>query len=103
MYINQYKDRRIITEKNIFSNPEIQRHKLRVILFPPVYSTMAWFAFLRYDFATVIMFFAKIFEALAVCNLYTCLKASLVPFRKEAGDTKESVNTRIIFRVKYHL
>ncbi|KAI8887411.1 hypothetical protein K501DRAFT_268946 [Backusella circina FSU 941] len=86
-----------------YYNPRIQRHKLRVIVFPPFYSTLVWFVFLRYDFATVIMFFAKFFEALAVCNLYSCLKAYLEPFRKEAGDIKEPIDTKIMFRVKYHL
>ncbi|CAO3695938.1 unnamed protein product [Rhizopus stolonifer] len=66
-----------------YYNPEIQRHKLRVILFPPVYATLSWFAYLRYDYATTINFFATCFEAFAVYNLYTCLQAYLQPFRDE--------------------
>jgi hypothetical protein len=49
------------------------------------------------------MFFATLFEAFAVYNLYTCLQAYLEPFRKEAGDTKEAKDTKIMFMFKCHL
>ncbi|GAA5800563.1 hypothetical protein HPULCUR_005999 [Helicostylum pulchrum] len=35
------------------------------------------------------MFFAVVFEAFAVFNLFTTLQAYLEPFRIEAGDVKE--------------
>ncbi|EIE78195.1 hypothetical protein RO3G_02899 [Rhizopus delemar RA 99-880] len=85
------------------SNPEIQRHKLRVILFPPFYATLSWFAYLRYDYSTTITFFATCFEAFAVYNLYTCLQAYLEPFRKEFEGFKESKDTKIMFIWKFHL
>ncbi|ORE09950.1 hypothetical protein BCV72DRAFT_42549 [Rhizopus microsporus var. microsporus] len=86
-----------------YYNPEIQRHKLRVILFPPVYATLAWFAYLRYDYSTTIMFFAECFEAFAVYNLYTCLQAYLQPFREEAAGIKEPKDTKIMFFYNFHL
>ncbi|KAI8887409.1 hypothetical protein K501DRAFT_242567 [Backusella circina FSU 941] len=86
-----------------YYHPELQRHKLRVLLFPPVYATLAWFAYLRYDYSTTIMFFATLFEAFAVYNLYTCLQAYLEPFRREAGDVKEAKDTKIMFMFKCHL
>ncbi|KAG0175383.1 hypothetical protein DFQ28_000941 [Apophysomyces sp. BC1034] len=49
------------------------------------------------------MFFATLFEAFAVFNLYTCLQAYLQPFRDEAGNTKEEVTTTVFFFFKVHL
>lgn len=49
------------------------------------------------------MFFAVVFEAFAVFNLYTTLQAYLSPFRVEAGDMKEPVDTKIMLLFKYHL
>ncbi|KAI9266086.1 organic solute transporter Ostalpha-domain-containing protein [Sporodiniella umbellata] len=86
-----------------YYNPEIQRHKLRVILFPPVYATLSWFAYLRYDYSTTIKFFATCFEAFAVYNLYTCLQAYLQPFRDESEGVKEPRDTKIMFVKKLHL
>lgn len=88
--------------KNYYE-PQIQRHKLRVLLFPPVYATLAWFAYLRYDYSTTIMFFATVFEAFAVYNLYTTLQAYLYPFRVEAGDLKEPKDTKLMFIFDLHL
>ncbi|KAI9491824.1 organic solute transporter Ostalpha-domain-containing protein [Zychaea mexicana] len=78
-----------------YYDPNIQRHKLRVLLYPPVYATLSWISYLRYDYSTTIMFFATLFEALAIYNLYTCLEAYLQPFRDEAGETKEPVHTKV--------
>ncbi|CAO0793234.1 unnamed protein product [Mucor circinelloides] len=86
-----------------YYEPQIQRHKLRVLLFPPVYATLAWFSYLRYDYATTIMFFATMFEAFAVFNLYTSLQAYLEPFRQEAGNLKEEKDTKIMFVKNLHL
>ncbi|KAI9487330.1 MAG: organic solute transporter Ostalpha-domain-containing protein [Benjaminiella poitrasii] len=86
-----------------YYEPKLQRHKLRVLLFPPVFSTLAWFSYLRYDYSTTIMFFATLFEAFAVYNLYTSLQAYLEPFRVEAGNIKESRDTNIMFIIKYRL
>lgn len=86
-----------------YYEPQIQRHKLRVILFPPVYATLAWFAYLRYDYSTTIMFFATVFEAFAVYNLFLTLQAYLEPFRVEAGNLKEPKDTKIMFVYKYHI
>lgn len=72
-------------------------------MFPPVYATLAWFAYLRFDYSTTIMFFAVVFEAFAVFNLFTTLQAYLEPFRIEAGDVKEPVDTKIMFIFKCHL
>ncbi|KAI8972047.1 organic solute transporter Ostalpha-domain-containing protein [Mycotypha africana] len=80
-----------------------QKHKLRVLLFPPVYATLAWFSYLRFDYSTTIMFFATLFEAFAVFNLFTCLQAYLKPYRIEAGNMKEAIDTKIMFIFKYHL
>lgn len=86
-----------------YYNPEIQRHKLRVILFPPVYATLSWFAYLRYDYATTINFFATCFEAFAVYNLYTCLQSYLQPFRDENEGIKDPKDTKLMFVKKIHL
>ncbi|KAI8376087.1 organic solute transporter Ostalpha-domain-containing protein [Radiomyces spectabilis] len=86
-----------------YYDPEIQRHKLRVLLYPPVYATLAWFSYLRYDYSTTIMFFATLFEAFAVYNLYACLQAYLKPFREEAGTIKEGVTTKVFMLFKVNL
>ncbi|RCI03007.1 hypothetical protein CU098_012226, partial [Rhizopus stolonifer] len=86
-----------------YYEPQIQRHKLRVILFPPVYATLSWFGYLRYDYSTTIKFFATVFEAFAVFNLYICLQAYLKPFRQEAGALKEPKDTKIMFVYNLHL
>ncbi|CDS06697.1 hypothetical protein LRAMOSA09224 [Lichtheimia ramosa] len=78
-----------------YYDPEIQRHKLRVLLYPPVYATLAWFSYLRYDYSTTIMFFATLFESFAVYNLYTCLQAYLAPYREEAGSAKIPITTKV--------
>ncbi|KAI7900464.1 organic solute transporter Ostalpha-domain-containing protein [Cokeromyces recurvatus] len=88
--------------KNYYE-PQLQRHKLRVLLFPPVYATLAWFSYLRYDYATTIMFFATVFEAFAVYNLYFSLQAYLKPYRIEAGNLKEAKDIKIMFIIKRHL
>ncbi|KAI8384370.1 organic solute transporter Ostalpha-domain-containing protein [Radiomyces spectabilis] len=93
----------IIRHVRHYWNPDTQRHKLRVLLYPPVYSTLAWFAYLRYDYSTTIMFFATVFEAFAVFNLYKCLQAYLQPFRDEAGDVKEPITTKVMYIYKLHV
>ncbi|KAI9314942.1 organic solute transporter Ostalpha-domain-containing protein [Dichotomocladium elegans] len=79
-----------------YYDPSIQRHKLRVLLYPPVYATLAWFSYLRYDYSTTIRFFATLFESFAVFNLYICLQAYISPFREEAGDAKVPVRTKVL-------
>lgn len=73
------------------------------MLFPPVYATLAWFSYMRYDYSTTIMFFATVFEAFAVFNLFTSLQAYLQPFREEVGDLKEEKDTKIMFVKNLHL
>lgn len=85
------------------SEPEIQRHKVRVLLYPPVYSTLAWFSYLRYDYSTTIMFFAALFESLAVYNLYTCLQAYLQPYREENEGVKEEARPTVMPFIKVHM
>ncbi|KAL0092874.1 organic solute transporter Ostalpha-domain-containing protein [Phycomyces blakesleeanus] len=80
--------------KNYY-DPNIQRHKLRVLLYPPFYATLAWLSYLRYDYATTITFFATLFESFAVFNLYACLQAYLKPFRDEAGGAKIPLTTKV--------
>ncbi|KAI8147452.1 organic solute transporter Ostalpha-domain-containing protein [Fennellomyces sp. T-0311] len=86
-----------------YYDPTIQSHKLRVLLYPPVYATLAWFSYLRYDYSTTIMFFATLFEALAIYNLFQCLEAYLQPFRDEAAGTKEPIRTKVFGIFKVHL
>ena len=49
------------------------------------------------------MFFAVVFEAFAVFNLFNTLQAYLEPFRLEVGDLKEPKDTKIMFVFKLHL
>ncbi|KAI8071513.1 organic solute transporter Ostalpha-domain-containing protein [Gongronella butleri] len=96
----------IIAIRKHFKNyyePTIQRHKVRVLLYPPFYSTLAWISYLRYDYATTIMFFAALFEAFAVYNLYALLQAYLHPFREEAEGVKEEARPTVIPFVKVHV
>ena len=67
-----------------------------------LYYYRAWFSYLRYDYSTTIMFFATLFEALAIYNLFTCLEAYLQPFRDEAEGTKDPITTKVfgLFTVK---
>ncbi|KAI8884850.1 hypothetical protein K501DRAFT_332401 [Backusella circina FSU 941] len=86
-----------------YYKPEIQRHKLRVILFPAFYSTLSWLSYLSFKYATTIMLFATLFEAFAVFNLYSCLEAYLQPFRDQAPEAKEPCDTKIMFMFKCHI
>ncbi|KAI8331205.1 organic solute transporter Ostalpha-domain-containing protein [Chlamydoabsidia padenii] len=88
--------------KNYYE-PQIQRHKLRVLLYPPFYATLAWISYLRYDYSTTIMFFAALFESLAVYNLYTCLQAYLEPYRNEYEGVKEDAHPTVMPFVKVQI
>ncbi|KAG2184820.1 hypothetical protein INT43_000733 [Umbelopsis isabellina] len=87
-----------------YSDPEIQRHKVRVLLYPPVYSTLAFIQYLRPDYSTTIGFFGTLFEALAVYNLYSCLKALLEPYYEESAGHKEECRTKVmgVLKVKVY-
>ncbi|CAO3626257.1 unnamed protein product [Cunninghamella blakesleeana] len=85
------------------SEPHIQRHKVRVLLYPPFYMLLCWLSYLRYDYSTTIMFFATLFEAFAVYNLYACYQSYLEPFREEAGNIKEEAHPTVIPFVKVHI
>ncbi|KAI9305767.1 hypothetical protein BJ944DRAFT_179416 [Cunninghamella echinulata] len=63
-----------------YYKPRIQQHKLRILLYPPMYSLLAWFSFLRPDYATTILFFATIFEAFAKEPIKTKVFCC-IPFR----------------------
>ncbi|KAI8086528.1 organic solute transporter Ostalpha-domain-containing protein [Halteromyces radiatus] len=93
----------IIKHLRNYYEPEIQRHKLRVLLFPPFYSTLAWISYLRYDYATTIIFFATLFEAFAVYNLYTGLQAYLRPYRDENEGVKEEAHPTVMPLIKIHV
>ncbi|KAI9284478.1 organic solute transporter Ostalpha-domain-containing protein [Umbelopsis sp. AD052] len=79
-----------------YYDPEIQRHKVRILLYPPIYATLSFVQYLRPDYSTTIGFFATLFEALAVYNLYICLQALLEPFYKEANGRKEPYATKVM-------
>ncbi|ORY03292.1 hypothetical protein K493DRAFT_276662 [Basidiobolus meristosporus CBS 931.73] len=88
--------------KNYY-NSHVQRHKLRILLYPPVYATLAWFSYLRYDYSTTIMFFATLFESFAVYNLFMCLQSYLQPFRDEAGKRKEDITVNMFYFFKIRI
>ncbi|KAI9468913.1 MAG: organic solute transporter Ostalpha-domain-containing protein [Benjaminiella poitrasii] len=79
-----------------YYTPSIQRHKVRVIAYPAAYSVLAWLSYLKYDYETVILFFARLFESFAVYNLYMCLQAYLDPFRQRNEGVKESIETKVL-------
>ncbi|KAI8384633.1 organic solute transporter Ostalpha-domain-containing protein [Radiomyces spectabilis] len=85
-----------------YCHSDIQRHKVRVLAYPPVYAIMAWLSYLRYDYETVIMFFASLFESFAVYNLYVCLQAYLQSYRDKYQGQKIPVSTKVfgIYRFK---
>ncbi|CAO3617612.1 unnamed protein product [Cunninghamella echinulata] len=96
----------IVTIRKHFKNyyePQHQRHKVRVLLYPPFYMLLCWLSYLRYDYSTTIMFFATLFEAFAVYNLFACYQSYLQPFRIEAGDIKEEARPTVIPYVKVHI
>ncbi|KAI8369750.1 organic solute transporter Ostalpha-domain-containing protein [Blakeslea trispora] len=78
-----------------YCTPEIQRHKVRVIAYPAAYSILAWLSYLKYDYETVILFFARLCESFAVYNLYMCLQSYLQPYRTQNEGVKESVSTTV--------
>ncbi|CAO3594255.1 unnamed protein product [Absidia cylindrospora] len=86
-----------------YYEPEIQRHKVRVLLYPPFYATLAWVSYLRYDYSTTIMFFAALVEAFAVTNLYLCLQAYLQPYRDEYEGVKEEARPTVMPYIKVHV
>ncbi|KAI8576999.1 hypothetical protein K450DRAFT_253885 [Umbelopsis ramanniana AG] len=80
-----------------YNNKSIQRHKVRVLAYPAVYSTLAWVSYLKYGASTTIMFFAVLFESFAVYNLYALLKAYLEPYRlQNASMPKQAVTTKVL-------
>ncbi|CEP17278.1 hypothetical protein [Parasitella parasitica] len=87
---------------SVKANPTENWHVIGWML-QSTYGITTWFSYLRYDYSTTIMFFATVFEAFAVFNLYTSLQAYLDPFRKEAGALKEEKDTKILFVKKLHL
>ncbi|KAI8077998.1 organic solute transporter Ostalpha-domain-containing protein [Gilbertella persicaria] len=78
-----------------YYTPETQRHKVRVIAYPAAYSILAWLSYLKYDYETVILFFARLFESFAVYNLYMCLQSYLQPYRDRNEGVKESISTKV--------
>ncbi|KAL0094520.1 organic solute transporter Ostalpha-domain-containing protein [Phycomyces blakesleeanus] len=86
-----------------YYTPKIQRHKVRVLAYPPAYAILAWLTYLKYDYATVIMFFAKIVESFAVYNLFVCLQSYLEGYRKENDHVKVAVDTKVLGIYKFHL
>ncbi|KAI8335337.1 organic solute transporter Ostalpha-domain-containing protein [Chlamydoabsidia padenii] len=93
----------VIRHLRNYYDPEVQRHKLRVLLYPPVYATLAWASYLRNDYAVTILFFAVMAESFAVYNLYSCLQAYLAPFREEAQGRKEAIFTKVFMIFKVNL
>ncbi|GAB5588308.1 hypothetical protein Unana1_03208 [Umbelopsis nana] len=85
-----------------FGDPEIQRHKVRVLLYPPFYATFSFVEYLRPDYQTTISFFATLFEALAVYNLYICLQSLLAPYYEEASGRKEPWKGKVmgVFKIR---
>ncbi|KAI7861279.1 organic solute transporter Ostalpha-domain-containing protein [Spinellus fusiger] len=86
-----------------YHSPHIQRHKVRVLAYPPAYAVLAWLTYLKYDYATLIMFFAKIVESFAVYNLYVCLQAYLAPYRQKNEGAKVESVTKVLGFYKFHL
>lgn len=85
-----------------YCTPDIQRHKVRVVAYPPAYAILAWLSYLKYDYETVILFFARLFESFAVYNLYMCLTSYLLPYRERNQGTKETIETKVfgLFKIK---
>ncbi|KAJ2963606.1 hypothetical protein NQZ79_g1395 [Umbelopsis isabellina] len=80
-----------------YNNKGIQRHKVRVVAYPPIYATLAWVSYLKYGASTTIMFFATLIESFAVYNLYALLEAYLAPFRdSHIGMPKEAITTKVM-------
>ncbi|KAI9267829.1 organic solute transporter Ostalpha-domain-containing protein [Sporodiniella umbellata] len=78
-----------------YCTPEIQKHKVRVVAYPAAYAILAWLSYLKYDYETVILFFARLFESFAVYNLYMCLQAYLQPYRDKNVGVKEEISTKV--------
>ncbi|KAI8640240.1 organic solute transporter Ostalpha-domain-containing protein [Parasitella parasitica] len=78
-----------------YCTPDIQRHKVRVIAYPAAYAILAWLSYLKYDYETVILFFARLFESFAVYNLYMCLQSYLQPYRLKNQGKKEPSTTKV--------
>ncbi|CAO0791159.1 unnamed protein product [Mucor circinelloides] len=78
-----------------YCTPDIQRHKVRVIAYPAAYAILAWLSYLKYDYETVILFFARLFESFAVYNLYMCLQSYLQPYRLRNQGKKEPISTKV--------
>ncbi|KAG1466380.1 hypothetical protein G6F56_004699 [Rhizopus delemar] len=86
-----------------YCTPEIQKHKVRVIAYPAAYAVLAWLSYLKYDYETVILFFARLFESFAVYNLYMCLQAYLQPYRDKNVGVKEEVTTKVFGLYRFKL
>ncbi|CAO3576923.1 unnamed protein product [Absidia cylindrospora] len=93
----------VIRHLRNYYDPEIQRHKLRILLYPPVYATLAWASYLRSDYKVTILFFATLFESFAVYSVFSCLQAYLAPYREEAQGRKEAISTKVFFIFKVNL
>lgn len=72
-----------------YVDAETQRHKVRVLLYPPVFATCAWLSYYKYHYQTTIMFFAALFASFAVYNLYILLQSYLQEFRDKNDGVKQ--------------
>ncbi|KAI9366406.1 organic solute transporter Ostalpha-domain-containing protein [Pilaira anomala] len=79
-----------------YCTPNIQRHKVRVVAYPAAYAILAWLSYLKYNYETVLLFFARLFESFAVYNLFMCLQAYLEPFRIRNEGRKEEITTKVL-------
>ncbi|KAI8980929.1 organic solute transporter Ostalpha-domain-containing protein [Pilobolus umbonatus] len=86
-----------------YCTPIIQRHKVRVVVYPAAYAILAWLSYLKYEYETVILFFARLVESFAVYNLYLCLQAYLEPYRLENQGKKESIATKVLYIYNFKL
>lgn len=78
-----------------YCTPQIQRHKVRVIAYPAAYAILAWLSYYKYEYETVILFFARLFESFAVYNLYMCLQSYLQPYRDKYEGVKMPISTKV--------
>ncbi|RUP46651.1 hypothetical protein BC936DRAFT_146682 [Jimgerdemannia flammicorona] len=78
-----------------YTDPDIQRHKVRILSYPPVFAACTWLSYWKYHYQTTIMFFAAVFASFAVFNLFVLLQTYLQPYREENEGVKQPASSKL--------
>ncbi|RUS33087.1 organic solute transporter Ostalpha-domain-containing protein [Jimgerdemannia flammicorona] len=80
-----------------YTDPDIQRHKVRIPCYPPVFAACTWLSYWKYNYRNTIMFFAILFAYFAIFNLLVLLQVYLQPYREENEGVKQPFSLKLFY------